>query len=189
MNPKVCPSSREEWRAWLKDNHARLDEVWLVYYKKHTAKPTLSYQESVEEALCFGWIDSIAKTIDDERYCHRFTPRRTGSKWSPLNIRLAEKLIAEGKMSRAGLDAFEQRQTYDEEFLGARRADEMELKPEIEKTLQANRAAWENFKSLAPGYRKQYIGWLNSAKRPDTRKKRLSEAMRLLEQNKKLGMK
>ena len=182
MKVRVCPSSRAEWRSWLGENHPIEQEVWLFYYKKHTGKPTVGYRDSVEEALCFGWIDGIKKTIDDESYCHRFTPRRPNSKWSPLNISLAKKLIEQGKMMPAGLASFEQHKTYDEK-------KEFTLTPGIEKALKGNSVAWENFNRLAPGYRKQYVIWLASAKKPETRAKRLKEALDLLEQNKKLEMK
>ena len=182
MKVRVCPSSRAEWRSWLRENHPIEKEAWLYYYKKHTGKPTVSYRDSVEEALCFGWIDGIKKTIYDERYCHRFTPRRPNSKWSPLNISLAKKLIEQGKMMPAGLASFEQRKTYAEK-------KEFTLTPGIEKVLNDNSIAWEHFNKLAPGYRKQYVGWLASAKKPETQAKRLKEALSLLEQNKKLEMK
>ena len=93
MKSELYISDRNEWRSWLIENHAKENEVWLVYYKKHTGKSTIIYADSVEEALCFGWIDGIKKSIDDEKYAYRFTPRKTGSKWSPLNIKLAKKLI------------------------------------------------------------------------------------------------
>jgi len=178
-----------EWRAWLQKNHGRYEEVWLVYFKQHTGKPTISYRDSVEEAICFGWIDGLKKRIDEERYAHRFTPRRPGSKWSPLNIHLAEKMIAAGIMMPAGLQAFERRKSYDQELLRHRQSNEIALPQEIEQALRSNQTAWRNYKALAPGYRKQYAGWLSSAVRPETRQKRLREALRLLEQNRKLGMK
>jgi len=189
VNPKVSAANRNEWRWWLKENHATADETWLIFYKKHTGKPGVTYGESVEEALCFGWVDGLKKSIDDERYAYRFTPRKAGSKWSPLNISRAENMIARGKMTPAGLAAFEQRRTYDEKFLEMRAAETIVPSPELEKALKSNRRAWENFEQLAPGYRKQYVGWLMSAKRPETRQKRLDEAIQLLELNKKLGMK
>ena len=189
MNPKAHAANRAEWRCWLKANHAEVEEAWLVYYKKHTGKPTVSYPDSVEEALCFGWIDGLKKRIDDETYAHRFTPRRSGSKWSPLNIKLAKKMIDEGKMTEAGLKAFNQRETYDKELLKAIDASQIALTTEIESHLKANSKAWDNFNKLAPGYRKQYVGWLISAKKPETRKKRLQEAISLLSKNRKLGMK
>lgn len=189
MKPSVVCHDRNAWRAWLAANHGKAGETWLVFYKKHTGRNTVSYRESVEEALCFGWIDGLKRRIDEERYAYRFTPRRRGSKWSPLNIRLAEKMIAQGKMKPAGLAAYEQRRSYDENMLRARESKEIQLTPELESALKQNRAAWDNFRKLAPGYRKQYAGWLMSAKRVETREKRLAEALVLLENNQKLGMK
>ena len=105
----ITAASRIEWRAWLEKNHATETEVWLVYYKKHTGKQSVSYLESVMEALCFGWIDGIKKRVDDERYIHRFTPRKPNSKWSPSNIAQAKELIESGAMTEAGLAAFRKR--------------------------------------------------------------------------------
>jgi uncharacterized protein YdeI (YjbR/CyaY-like superfamily) len=175
--------NRKEWRGWLKKSHTTEKEIWLIYYKKHTGKQTISYRESVEEALCFGWIDGIKKRIDDERYTHKFTIRKVKSKWSPLNIRLAEKLIKERKMTNFGLSYFEQRIEYDSA------SKIVVLTPEIKQVLKRNKKAWSNFKNLAPGFKKQYIGWLVSAKKEETIQKRLKEAVKLLEQNRKLGMK
>lgn len=189
IDSQVSCANRQAWRDWLKDNHDRCSEVWLVFYKKHTGKPGVAYRDSVEEAICFGWIDGLKRRIDDERYAYRFTPRKRNSKWSPLNISLAEILIAEGKMSKAGLAAFERREHYDDSFLQARQSEELTLPPAIETALRSNRAAWTNFNALAPGYRKHYVGWLTSAVKPQTREKRLKEALRLLEENRKPGMK
>lgn len=180
---------RKAWRAWLAENHAREKEVWLVYYKKHTGKVSVSYMDSVKEALCFGWIDGMKKRIDDERYAHRFTPRKAISKWSPQNTRLAEELTASGEMTEAGLAAFNQGVPYEPELQMALKAKEIPMTVETEMGLKANPKAWSNFNLLAAGYRKQYVGWLQSAKRPETRKKRLKEAIELLEKNQKLGMK
>jgi uncharacterized protein YdeI (YjbR/CyaY-like superfamily) len=189
MKQELYVSSRNDWRSWLKKNHARSKEIWLVYYKKHTGKPGISYKDSVEEALCFGWIDGIKKRIDEEKYTHRFTPRKLRSKWSELNVRLAGKMIEEGKMSPLGLAVFEQRLNYGDEFLEARSTKVLPLPTEIEDVLKRNKKAWHNFVDLAPGYRKQYILWLTTAKKTETREKRLKEAIRLLAENKKLGMK
>jgi len=188
MKDEFCPAGRMEWRSWLRKNHSRKKEVWLIFYKKHTGKATLGYRDSVEEALCFGWIDGLKRRIDDGRYCHRFTPRKPASKWSPLNISLAEKLISEGKMTAVGLASFERRKSYDPEFLEARAQKESALDPEFERALKENSTAWRHFNELAPGYRKQYIDWLNSAKRPDTRVRRLAEVLKRLEQNMKPEM-
>jgi len=183
------PTSRGEWRAWLENNHATENEVWLVYYKKHTNKPSITYIESVKEALCFGWIDSIKKSVDDERYMHRFTPRKPNSKWSPTNIKLAKELIETGAMTEAGLVAYRKRRTYDEEFLQTKQAPQVTLAPEFKSILKTNKKAWANFNKLAPSYRKNYVAWLQSAKKPETRQKRLKELISVLEQDKKLGMK
>ncbi len=189
LAPSAHCTSREEWRDWLQEHHASRGEVWLHYFKKHTGKPSISYRDSVEEALCFGWIDGLKRRVDDERYAHRFTPRKEKSKWSPLNIRLAQEMIAQGKMTEAGLAAFNKRIAYEEEFLEKRDKVELPAPEKFKKALQANPIALKNFKALAPGYRKQFIGWITSAKREETRSKRTIEAVHLLEQNKKLGMK
>lgn len=185
---RVECATRAEWRAWLRQNHASRDEVWLVYYKKQTGKASVTYKESVEEAICFGWIDGLKKSIDDERYCHRFSPRKPKSKWSVINIEIAERMIARKKMTTAGRRAFERRVEYDEAFPASRNAEPV-LAPEFENAIRAKARAWRFFTELAPGYRKQYVQWLMSAKRAETRQRRLAEALRLLAAGKKLGMK
>jgi uncharacterized protein YdeI (YjbR/CyaY-like superfamily) len=189
MQPKLYTSNREEWRSWLMKNHTREKEIWLVFFKKKSARPSIDYRDSVEEALCFGWIDGLKKGIDEQSYAYRFTPRKTRSKWSPLNIELANRMIKEGKMTEAGLAAFKRRKKYDEEIVTVRKSKTITLTPEIERALKANKTAWDNFNNLAPGYQKQYIGWIASAKKPETRKRRLSEVIIRLEENKKPGMK
>ncbi len=189
LSPAVHCPTRSDWRDWLQKHHADENEVWLHYYKKQSGKPSVSYRESVEEALCFGWIDGLKRRVDDERYAHRFTPRKARSKWSPLNISLAEKLIADGKMTDAGLSAFRNRIEYDESLLERRNQTEPTTPAEFRAALEQNPRASRNFEAMAPGYRKQYIGWIRAAKRPETRSKRIAEAVQLLEQNKKPGMK
>lgn len=189
MNPRVSCADRQAWRAWLERHHDTCTEVWLVFYKKHTGRTCVPYREAVEEAICFGWIDGLTKRIDGDRYAYRFTPRKQRSKWSPLNISLAEKLIAAGRMAAAGRAAFDRRVHYDDRILQARRSGESVLPHGIEEALRSNEAAWRNYLALAPGHRRQYAGWLASAVKPATRARRLEEALRLLEQNKKLGMK
>lgn len=187
--PYLSVKDRKAWRSWLAENHASQKEVWLTYYKKHTGKVSVIYLDSVKEALCFGWIDGMKKRIDDEKYAHRFTPRRTTSKWSPQNTRLAKELIESGEMTPAGLAVFNQGVPYEPEVQKALSAKEIPMTAETEKGLKANQKAWNNFGQMAAGYRKQYIGWLQSAKRPETREKRLKEAISLLEKNQKSGMK
>ncbi len=183
-------TNRDDWRAWLQANHVRESEVWLIYYKKHTGQPSIPYDVAVEEALCFGWIDSTVKRIDDERYMQRFTPRKDNSNWSELNKTRARKLIAERRMTKAGLAKISA------EVLGERIPErecvpqkEVEVPQYFKEAVIANKVAWENFNRLAPSYRKQYVEWVASAKREDTRRKRLQEAKKFLSKNKKLGMK
>ncbi|HYG82145.1 MAG TPA: YdeI/OmpD-associated family protein [Pyrinomonadaceae bacterium] len=190
LSKTLYVTTRDAWRAWLEKNHAAATEVWLIYYKKHTGRPRIPYDDAVEEALCFGWIDSIVRRIDEGRYAQKFTPRRDGSQWSELNIKRARKLIKEGRMTRAGLAKV------GAEILAGREVSRTESKrhepaiPQyIEDALKKNRAARENFHNLAPSYRRNYVRWITGAKREETREKRLKESIELLAQNKKLGLK
>ena len=184
MNPGISASDRNKWRAWLEENHASEKEVWLIYFKKHTGRGSVTYMESVKEALCFGWIDGIKKSVDEERYTHRFTPRRSGSKWSALNIKLAREMIETGQMTKAGLEAFNNRVEYAGEISKPGKKKDINLAPELEKILKTSQKAWDNFNQLAPGYRRQYVGWLQSAKKPETRERRLKELIGVLEKTK-----
>jgi len=164
----------------------------MIFYKKHTGKPGISYDASVEEALCFGWIDSIVKKIDDEKFTRKFTPRKSRSKWSELNKKRAKKMIDSGKMTETGLarirEAKENGEWFKSSLIRARR-EELEDPSYFEEVLAENEKARENFNNLAPTYRRHFIGWISSAKREETRKRRIQEAVKLLEQNKKLGLK
>jgi len=182
-------TSRHDWRAWLQENHDTKKEVWLTFYKKHTRKPNISYDEAVEEALCFGWIDSIIKKIDDEKFVRKFTPRKPGSKWSESNKKRASKMINEGKMTEAGMALISQakeRGIWQEKSQPER---DFTIPRYVETALKSNEKALENFNKLAKSYKKQYIGWVDSAKKEETRKRRLAEVINLLERNKRLGMK
>jgi uncharacterized protein YdeI (YjbR/CyaY-like superfamily) len=161
----------------------------LIYYKKHTGKPIIPYDEAVEEAICFGWIDGIVKRIDDEKYARKFTPRTENSRWSELNKKRAKKMIAAGKMTEAGLQKIEEAKRNGIWSQTSTQRKRFELSPEFEKILKSNKIAWHNFNNLAPSYKKNYIGWVMSAKREETIKHRFNEVLRCLEQNKKLGLK
>lgn len=189
LNPKFTPRSRSAWRNWLEKNHTTKSELWLVYYKKGTGRPTISYSDSLEEALCFGWIDGLIRKIDDERYARRFTPRKPSSKWSPTNLKLADKLIKTGQMTKAGLQAYNKRIAYDPEIIESAKKVTPALPASMEKELKKHKEAWEYFQSLAPSHKRQYVGWLVSAKREETKTKRLQEAIKLLTDKQKLGMK
>ncbi len=182
-------SNRDDWRKWLRNNHDTENEVWLIYYKKHTGKPSIPYNDSVEEALCFGWIDSIIKRIDDERFARKFTPRKERSRWSEVNKKRGRRMIEAGKMTEAGLARIREAKRSGEWYKTAPRRKDLVVPPFVKGALSANKKALENFNSLAISYKRQYVGWIMSAKREKTRKRRLAEAIQHLEKNKKLGMK
>ncbi len=171
---QFTPASRGNWRAWLEKNHAIKERVWLVFYKKATGKKTLSYDEAVEEALCFGWVDSLPRKLDNERHMLLITVRKPKSPWSGLNKTRVEKLIASGLMTAAGLAKIEiARQNGAWESYDA--AEEL-LEPEdLTILLNANAAARANWDAFAPSARKGILFWLSTAKRDETRQKRLLE--------------
>ena len=192
ISTTLYAKDRDEWRAWLERNHRQAAEIWLVYYKKHTRRPSVAYAEAVEEALCYGWIDGIVKRIDDERYAQRFTPRRAGSAWSELNRQRARRLIDEGRMTSAGeavLPAGLMEGGGERPGRPSRSEKDEAALDELMTALATNRVAREYFEGLAPSYRRMYIGWIANAKRAETRGKRLREAVELLTQRRRLGMK
>jgi uncharacterized protein YdeI (YjbR/CyaY-like superfamily) len=182
-------TNREDWRQWLEKNHDKEREVWLIFYKKHTGKPRVIYDDAVEEALCFGWIDSIVKRIDDEKYAQKFTPRKLDSKWSQSNKKRVEKMIQEDRMTEASLALVNAAKESGKWEQVISQPKELNIPPGIKDALSTNKEAWENFNKLAPSYKKQYIGWITSAKKEETRKRRLKEALEILAQGKKLGLK
>ena len=165
--------TREEWREWLRKHHAVKGEIWLVYYKKHTGKPRIPYDDAVEEAICFGWIDSTVKRVDDERYMQKYTPRRERSVWSAHNKRRATKMIDRGLMTEAGLAAVEEAKRNGEWEKKDERPAEYAIPPDLEEALEANTKARDYFLAFPPSYRRLSIGWITSAKRDETRKKRI----------------
>ena len=181
---------RAEWRDWLAANHDKIAEVWLVFYKKSTGTTSIDYNDSVEEALCYGWIDSIIKKLDDKRYAHKFTPRKENSVWSPSNKNRVERLIEAGLMTEDGMRLIE----------AAKRSGKWDLpqeKPQISlampedfiNALRNNFIAGEIFNQLSTTNQNQYLTWINTAKRPETREKRIKESIQLLAEGKKLGLK
>jgi len=182
-------TNRDDWRAWLEKNHARESEVWLVYYKKPSTNANIPHDDAVEEALCFGWIDSIIQKIDDEKYARKFTPRVNNAKWSSSNIKRVAKMIREGKMTGVGLAkvTFTIPDDLDESPKPAVQP-EVVIPEHIRQVLIANPTAWDNFNRLAPSYRKQYVRWITFAKKEETQLKRAQEAVELLERGEKLGL-
>lgn len=163
-----------EFRAWLKANHASASGLLVGFHKKGSSKPSMTWPESVEQALCFGWIDGIRRTIDETAYTIRFTPRRRGSTWSAINIRTVERLMADGLMGPAGISAFEQRKENNSAIYSFEQ-QEVAFSTEDEALIAASPAAWENWKKFPPSYRKQATWWVISAKRPETRTRRLNQ--------------
>ncbi|KYK29299.1 hypothetical protein AYK20_05735 [Thermoplasmatales archaeon SG8-52-1] len=176
-------TNRKEWRAWLEKNYNKKKEVWLIYYKKHTKKKTIPYDDAVEEALCFGWIDSTVKRIDDEKHVQRYSSRNLNSVWSENNIARVKKMIKEGKMKKEGLEKY----NYGiKNNLIAPLTDKKIKTPEdFQKALESNDKAFENFSTLAPSYKIMYIYWIIGAKKEETRKRRIKKTVKLLSENKR----
>ena len=182
-------SNRDKWREWLGRHYATESRIWLVFYKKGTSKPTIAYEAAVEEALCFGWIDSIIKKIDAEKYVRKFTPRKANSYWSELNKKRARKMIKEGKMTDAGLAKIEAAKKSGLWGQAGRPRISFDMPLEFADALDKNKKARENFEKLAPSYRKHYIGWIQAAKRDETKEKRIRDSVFLLAKGKRLGLK
>ena len=173
------------WQQWLAKNHASASEIWLVYHKKHTGKPSVAYLDSLDEALCYGWIDSLVKRLDEDRYARKFTPRKPGSRWSAINIKRYAELENAGRIKapgRARSPANGGR--YDAQPTAVRR-----IPADIEKALKASPAAWSFYTTLTPREQRMYFGWIGIAKQQATRERRLREAIRLLSKKQKLGLK
>ena len=165
--------NQSNFREWLEKNSDITDELWVGYFKKHTKIPSITWPQSVDEALCFGWIDGIRKSIDDQRYKIRFTPRRKNSNWSTVNINRVKDLQPLGLMKPSGLKAFENRKANSSELYSFEQ-EAIELGKSYEDKLRANDKAWAFFQSLAPSYKKSSIWWIISAKQEKTRKRRLN---------------
>jgi len=162
------------WRAWLQANHGSAPEVWVGMYKKHSASHNMTWSEAVDEALCFGWIDSVMHRIDDERHAQRFSPRKAGSNWSAVNVAKVERLRAAGLMHDAGEDAFAKRREDRTGVYSFEQATPAELSAGQRARLDADEAAAAFFDAQPPGYRRTAIHWVTSAKKPETRERRLA---------------
>ena len=166
--------SPQAFYDWLAEHHDTETEVFVGMYKKATGKQTMSWSQAVDQALCFGWIDSVMRRIDDERHMQRFTPRKSGSNWSKVNVEKVARLEAEGKMTDAGRKAFEAR-TKDKTGVYSFEGDSAELSPEFAKQLASDETAREYFEGRAPSYRRTAVHWVMSAKREETRVKRMRQ--------------
>lgn len=183
-------TDRKAWRAWLAENHAKEKETWLIYPKKASGKPRIPYNDAVEEALCFGWIDSIVKKIDEEKYARKFTPRKKNSVWSELNKKRIQKVIKEGRMTEFGM----------EKVIAAKKDgswNKVIKVPTVSVTapvdfinaLKKNKKAKSNFDKLPLSHKKKFYMWINIAKKEETRERRIKESIQLLGKNKALGLK
>ncbi len=177
MNLKPSPtffSTQSDFRKWLEKNHGNANELLVGFYKVGSNKPSMTWSQSVDQALCFGWIDGVRKSIDQDSYCIRFTPRKSTSIWSAINIAKVEELTKQGLMQSSGLASFKKRiekksKIYVHENL------EVKLSPDFDKQFKANKKAWNYFQTLAPSYRKLSTNWVMSAQQETTRIKRLND--------------
>jgi uncharacterized protein YdeI (YjbR/CyaY-like superfamily) len=177
-------ATRRQWRSWLAKHHDSLAEIWLVFHKQHTGQKGIEYRDALEEALCFGWVDSLVKRLDEDRFARKFTPRKADSRWSTVNRKLYADLLARGLVAAPGLKRPPTDKSGD-----APRPDISTLPSYIEQALKAHQRAWAFFETLAPSYRRQCVAWIDSAKREETKQKRLHEVVELMAAGRKLGLK
>ncbi len=177
-----------EWRQWLKRNHDKETEVWMLTYKVHTNRKSLRYFEALDEALCWGWIDSRVRRIDDEKHLMRFAPRRPSSIWSLGNRRRVERLIKEGRMTAHGLAKVKAAKRTGEWDNAIAPSTPPRMPSDLRDALTKDAAAWKNFKAFARSYRTAYIYWVRAAKREETRRKRIAIVVEKSRENKRSWM-
>ena len=175
--------TRGEWRSWLAAHHDSVAEIWLVFHKRHTGRPSIEYRDALEEALCFGWVDSLITRLDDDRYGRKFTPRKPDSRWSTANRRRYADLQGRGLLATPGLMRAPTARS------GDAPPSPKTLPQYIEQVLRADAAAWTHFEKLPPSHRRMYVAWIDSAKKQETKARRLQEAISLLHAGKRLGLK
>ncbi len=175
--------TRGAWRRWLATHHASSPGIWVLRHKQHTGVAAMPYEDLVREALCYGWIDSLVKRVDDNRYAIKVTPRKPTSRWSAINRTRWTRLEAAGLLAAPGLSAAPTEKSY------APRPQIAQLPAYIARAFKANAKVWQNFRTLAPTYRRHFVVWIDTAKRPETRERRIREAIALLAAGKKLGLK
>jgi uncharacterized protein YdeI (YjbR/CyaY-like superfamily) len=169
---------RKEWRTWLEENHSSEKEVWVIIQKKESGKKGLRYQEAVQEAICFGWIDSKMQRIDDYRFRQRFSPRKRNSIWSKHNKEMAEKMIRTGKMTQSGFETIDEAKRSGKWYAAYSPKMASEIPDDLAKALKENELAWKNFKKFSNSTKLQYIYWINSAKKDATMHKRMIELVK-----------
>jgi uncharacterized protein YdeI (YjbR/CyaY-like superfamily) len=173
-----------DWRRWLAKHHDSSTEIWLVFHKRHTGTPSIEYLDALDEALCYGWIDSLVKRLDDDRYARKFTPRKADSRWSDVNRKRYAALRASGRLEPPGIARAPTDRSY------APKPPRTTVIPKyIIDAVKKRRAAWEAFEQLAPSHQRRYVGWIDSAKQEETKLRRLREVIDVLAAGKKLGLK
>src|SRR5262245_46644820 len=177
-------STSDDWRNWLTKHHESVSEIWLVFHKIHTGRPSIKLADAIDEAICFGWVDSLIKRLDDDRYAIKFTPRKADSRWSTINRKRYARLQAAGRLMPAGLARPPTDKSGDMPVPPAGK-----LPKYIEQALKKHRAAWTFFQSLTPRQQLMYFAWIDSAKQQATKQKRLQEAIRKLTTGNKPGLK
>jgi uncharacterized protein YdeI (YjbR/CyaY-like superfamily) len=178
----IFAKDRKVWRKWLQKNHAKAPGIWLGYYKKHTEEPTVTYAEAVEEALCFGWIDTTSNPIDDRTYKQLFTPRKAKSTWSQLNKTRIDKMIAESLMTDAGMEKIEAAKA-DGSWTKLDDVENLVIPPDLQKALNANKDAKKYFEAYGKTNKKYVLHWLNSKKSPELRAKIIAEVVAAAAEN------
>jgi uncharacterized protein YdeI (YjbR/CyaY-like superfamily) len=186
VNTLLVETARE-WRAWLQKHHALESEVWLVFHKQHTGIPSIDYKDALDEALCHGWVDSLIKRLDDDRFARKFTPRKPDSRWSDVNRKRYAELKALGRLKPPGIA----RAPGDRS--SAPKPDRLELPATLPSFIQAafrkNAAARKHFEALSPAHKRRYVAWILTAKREETQRRRLDEAIKMLSRGEVLGLK
>ena len=185
ITKKFNPTSRKDWRAWLKKNHKKEKLIWLIHHKRHTNKPFISHRESLEEAICFGWIDTIIKRIDHNTFARCFVRRTEKSRWSGNTLSYAQKMIKEKKMAAEGLKRYKEGLKKPSLDLGIPKNPEPQK--DLLEALQKKKML-ERFHAFAPSYKRYYVRWIERAKRPETRKKRINLVVQRCAINKKPGL-
>lgn len=186
MKKTIHPKSPAEWRKWLEENHDKETKIYVIKYKRHTGKPTISHQESMDEAICFGWIDTTINRLDNERYMRCFARRNKNSKWSSATLSYARRLIKEGKMAPAGLKMYKEgrkKPTIDHGL-----SKNPKTPPDLSKALSKSPAAKKFFDNLAPSYRRIYIYMVTRAKLEETRKRRIEQIVERCKKELRFGL-
>jgi uncharacterized protein YdeI (YjbR/CyaY-like superfamily) len=182
--------NRKEWRSWLTKNHRSAVEIWLIYYKKHSGKPRIPYNDAVEEALCYGWIDSTLKPIDEQCYAQRFSPRRKNSRLSEMNKERVRRLVKAKKMTKIGLETIQHHMEKNPKDSSAlHHLKNFTLPKDILKTLKSDSVVWKNFNKFPESYKRIRLGWIDASRhRPDFFNQRLQYFIKMTRKNKRFGM-